>query len=70
MRSFLGVPIASRQGVIGELYLTEKLNAEEFSEEDEHPPLEEKTSGHFARCWRDPSVDAKTRVLADLAAAR
>ena len=36
MRSFLGVPIASRQGVIGELYLTEKLGAEEFSEEDQH----------------------------------
>lgn len=36
MRSFLGVPIASREGVIGELYLTEKIGAEEFSEEDQH----------------------------------
>jgi two-component system, NarL family, sensor histidine kinase DevS len=36
MKSFLGVPIASRQGVIGELYLTEKIGAEEFSEEDQH----------------------------------
>jgi signal transduction histidine kinase len=36
MRSFLGVPIASRQGVIGELYLTEKIGAEEFTEEDQH----------------------------------
>jgi signal transduction histidine kinase len=36
MRSFLGAPIASRQGVIGELYLTEKEDAEEFSEEDQH----------------------------------
>lgn len=36
MRSFLGAPIASRQGVIGELYLTEKVGAEEFSEEDQH----------------------------------
>ncbi|HEV8599469.1 MAG TPA: GAF domain-containing protein, partial [Gemmatimonadales bacterium] len=36
MRSFLGVPIASRQGVIGELYLTEKIGAEEFNEEDQH----------------------------------
>ncbi len=36
MRSFLGVPIASRQGVIGELYLTEKLGAEEFDEVDQH----------------------------------
>jgi signal transduction histidine kinase len=36
MRSFLGVPIASRQGVIGELYLTEKIGAEEFTDEDQH----------------------------------
>jgi len=36
MRSFLGVPITSHQGVIGELYLTEKTGAEAFSEEDEH----------------------------------
>ena len=36
MKSFLGVPIASRQGVIGELYLTEKVGAAEFSEEDQH----------------------------------
>ena len=31
MRSFLGMPITSRQGVIGELYLTEKVGAEEFT---------------------------------------
>lgn len=36
MRSFLGVPIASPQGVLGELYLTEKIGADEFSNEDEH----------------------------------
>ena len=36
MKSFLGVPVASRRGVIGELYLTEKIGAEEFSEEDQH----------------------------------
>jgi len=36
MKSFLGVPVASRQGVIGELYLTEKIGADEFSEEDQH----------------------------------
>src|ERR1041385_3753681 len=36
MRSFLGVPVVSPQGVIGELYLTEKIGAAEFSEEDEH----------------------------------
>src|ERR1051325_1801154 len=36
MRSFLGVPVVSPQGGIGELYLTEKIGAAEFSEEDEH----------------------------------
>jgi signal transduction histidine kinase len=36
MKSFLGVPIAGRHGVIGELYLTEKIGADEFSEADEH----------------------------------
>ena len=36
MRAFLGMPITSRQGVIGELYLTEKIGAEEFSDEDQY----------------------------------
>lgn len=36
MRSFLGVPIVGRQGVLGDLYCTEKLGADEFSEEDAH----------------------------------
>ncbi|MFN2315766.1 MAG: ATP-binding protein [Gemmatimonadales bacterium] len=36
MKSFLGVPIIGRRGVIGELYLTDKLTAPEFSDEDEH----------------------------------
>lgn len=35
MRSFLGVPITGRDGVIGNLYLTDKLGAEEFSADDE-----------------------------------
>lgn len=37
MNSFLGVPIrSSRGGVYGNLYLTEKIGAQEFSQEDEH----------------------------------
>ena len=36
MHSFLGVPIVGRRGAFGNLYLTEKLGAEEFSDEDEH----------------------------------
>ncbi len=35
MRSFLGVPIMSKGKVFGNLYLTEKQGAEEFSKEDE-----------------------------------
>jgi len=35
MKSFLGVPVVSRGKVFGNLYLTEKQGAEEFSEADE-----------------------------------
>ncbi len=35
IRSFLGVPIVGRRGSIGNLYLGEKLGADEFSAEDE-----------------------------------
>ena len=35
MRSFLGVPIVAPVGVIGAFYLTEKLEAPDFSDEDE-----------------------------------
>lgn len=36
MKSFLGVPIVGSRGVLGELYLTDKTSAPEFSEEDEY----------------------------------
>lgn len=36
MHSFLGVPIAGRRGVFGNLYLTEKLGGALFTEEDEY----------------------------------
>jgi signal transduction histidine kinase len=35
MRSFLGVPIVAPHGVIGAFYLTEKVGASDFSDEDE-----------------------------------
>jgi signal transduction histidine kinase len=35
MKSFLGVPVRIRGEVFGNLYLTEKIGAEEFSDEDE-----------------------------------
>lgn len=36
MRSFLGVPVQGRRGAFGNLYLTEKIGAEEFSDVDEY----------------------------------
>jgi signal transduction histidine kinase len=36
MRSFLGVPIERRRGLFGILYLTEKVDGPEFTEDDEH----------------------------------
>ncbi len=36
MHSFLGVPIVGRRGVFGNLYLTEKIGGELFTEEDEY----------------------------------
>ena len=35
MRSFLGVPIVSPSGIVGAFYLTDKLGAQEFSEQDQ-----------------------------------
>ena len=35
MKSFLGAPIIGRRGVFGNIYLTEKLGADSFTEEDE-----------------------------------
>lgn len=35
MRSFLGVPILGNRGVFGNLYLTEKIGGDQFSEQDE-----------------------------------
>jgi GAF domain-containing protein len=34
MRSFLGVPVGSKGQVFGNLYVTEKLDAEEFDDDD------------------------------------
>jgi signal transduction histidine kinase len=36
MHSFLGVPIVGRRGVFGNLYLTEKLGGDLFTDEDEY----------------------------------
>ena len=39
MHSFLGVPITGRRGTFGDLYLTEKIGAPEFTEADERIAL-------------------------------
>lgn len=39
MKSFLGVPIVGRQGIVGDLYLTEKIGDAGFSDEDVHLAL-------------------------------
>lgn len=39
MRSFLGVPIVGKRGTFGDLYLTEKIGAAEFTEDDEKVAL-------------------------------
>jgi signal transduction histidine kinase len=39
MRSFLGVPIVGQEGTLGDLYLTEKQGASEFTESDVHIAL-------------------------------
>jgi signal transduction histidine kinase len=35
MRSFLGVPIVARSGIVGAIYLTDRIGADEFSESDQ-----------------------------------
>src|SRR5687768_5459869 len=35
MHTFLGVPVAGRQGVLGRLYLTEKIDYDDFTKDDE-----------------------------------
>ena len=46
MRSFLGVPIVSRGGIIGAFYLTDKVGADAFDEADQH--LIEMLAAHAA----------------------
>jgi signal transduction histidine kinase len=36
MHTFLGVPITGKRGVLGDLYVTEKVGGDDFSAEDEH----------------------------------
>ena len=64
MRSFLGVPIASRQGVIGAFYLTEKEGAAEFGSADQE--LIELLAAHAAIAITNARLHERSRELSVL----
>jgi signal transduction histidine kinase len=61
MRSFLGVPIVAPQGVIGAFYLTEKVGAPDFTNEDEE--LIELLAAHAAIAIANARLYEETREL-------
>ena len=61
MRSFLGVPIVAPGGVIGAFYLTEKLDATDFSDEDEE--LIGLLAAHAAIAIANARLHEQTREL-------
>jgi signal transduction histidine kinase len=61
MRSFLGVPILSRGGIIGAFYVTEKEGAEEFSAEDER--LIQMLAAHAAVAIENARLHERSREL-------
>ncbi len=61
MRSFLGVPIIAPGGVIGAFYLTEKLAAADFSDDDEE--LIGLLSAHAAIAIANARLHEQTREL-------
>ncbi|HEY2938967.1 MAG TPA: GAF domain-containing sensor histidine kinase [Gaiellaceae bacterium] len=64
MRSFLGVPISTREGVIGAFYLTEKLGAAEFTDEDRR--LIELLAAHAAIAITNARLYEQSRELSVL----
>src|SRR5436190_11334194 len=65
MRSFLGVPIVAPEGVIGAFYLTEKLGAPDFGDEDEE--LIELLAAHAAIAIANARLYEQTRELSIVA---
>jgi signal transduction histidine kinase len=61
MRSFLGVPIASRAGIIAAFYLTDREGADEFSAEDQH--LIEMLAAHAALAIESARLYERSREL-------
>ena len=65
MRSFLGVPIVAREGVVGAFYLTEKLDAPDFTREDEE--LITLLAAHAAIAIGNAQLHEETRELSIVA---
>ena len=65
MRSFLGVPIVSPTGVIGAFYLTEKLDADDFTDDDEE--LIGLLAAHAAIAIANARLHEQTRELSIVA---
>jgi signal transduction histidine kinase len=65
MRSFLGVPIVAPQGVIGAFYLTEKIGAPDFGDEDEE--LIGLLAAHAAIAIANARLHEQTRELSIVA---
>src|SRR3954470_2289936 len=61
MRSFLGVPIVAPDGVIGAFYLTDKLGAPDFTDEDEE--LIQLLAGHAAIAIANARLYEQSREL-------
>lgn len=63
MQSFLGVPVQGRRGVVGNLYLTEKIDGDEFTETDqavvETLAAQAAISIENARLYNDQRTSAK-----------
>ncbi len=61
MGSFLGVPIASRAGIIAAFYLTDREGADEFTDEDQH--LIEMLAAHAALAIESARLYERSREL-------
>ena len=61
MRSFLGVPIVAASGIVGAIYLTDKVGAEEFDEADQQ--LIEMLSVHAALAIEKANLYERSREL-------
>jgi signal transduction histidine kinase len=74
MRSFLGVPIVSRRGIIGAFYLTEKDGPDDFGDDDErlivmlaaHAAIAIENARLFERSRELSIVEERNRLARDL----